>query len=95
MNPHHKPIQTPPADNQATRPDIRAEASLATTVKHLWPYIWPSDRADLKARVLGAMALLLVAKFITIAVAAAARKFFPAAASRRPTASKIGPVPLL
>ena len=68
MNPHHKPIQTPPADNQATRPDIRAEASLATTVKHLWPYIWPSDRADLKARVLGAMALLLVAKFITIAV---------------------------
>ena len=68
MNPHHKPIQTPPADNQATRPDIRAEASLATTVKHLWPYIWPSDRVDLKARVLGAMALLLVAKFITIAV---------------------------
>jgi len=68
MNPHHKPIQTPPADNQAIRPDIRAEASLATTVKHLWPYIWPSDRADLKARVLGAMALLLVAKFITIAV---------------------------
>jgi ATP-binding cassette subfamily B protein len=68
MNPHHKPIQTPPADNPLARPDIRAEASLASTVKNLWPYIWPSDRADLKARVLGAMALLLVAKFITIAV---------------------------
>ncbi len=49
-------------------PDIKAEASLAATVKHLWPYIWPADRADLKARVIGAMALLLVAKLITIAV---------------------------
>ncbi len=68
MNPHHKPIQTPPADSQSAKPDLRAEASLATTVKHLWPYIWPSDRADLKARVLGALALLFVAKLITIAV---------------------------
>jgi ATP-binding cassette subfamily B protein len=34
----------------------------------LWPYIWPSDRRDLKLRVLGAMMLLLVAKFATIAV---------------------------
>jgi len=68
MNPHHKPIQTPPADSQSAKPELRVEASLATTVKHLWPYIWPSDRADLKARVLGALALLFVAKFITIAV---------------------------
>ena len=35
---------------------------------HLWPYIWPSDRRDLKLRVLGAVALLLVAKLATIAV---------------------------
>jgi ATP-binding cassette subfamily B protein len=33
----------------------------------LWPYIWPSDRTDLKLRVLGAFVLLLIAKFATIA----------------------------
>jgi ABC-type transport system involved in Fe-S cluster assembly fused permease/ATPase subunit len=64
MNPHLK--QTPP--QTTSTPEIKAEASLATTVKHLWPYIWPSDRADLKARVIGALGLLLVAKLITIAV---------------------------
>ncbi len=35
---------------------------------HLWPYIWPADRRDLKLRVLGAMALLVAAKLATIAV---------------------------
>ena len=42
--------------------------TLLRTVIHLWPYIWPADRADLKARVVGAMVLLLVAKLATIAV---------------------------
>jgi ATP-binding cassette subfamily B protein len=37
-------------------------------VIHLWPYIWPSDRHDLKVRVIGAMVLLLAAKLATIAV---------------------------
>lgn len=46
----------------------RKEASLYATVKHLWPYVWPSDRADLKLRVMGALGLLLIAKLITIAV---------------------------
>ena len=41
---------------------------MLATIIHLWPYIWPSDRADLKLRVLGAMVLLLVAKLATIAV---------------------------
>ncbi|HEX3708331.1 MAG TPA: ABC transporter ATP-binding protein/permease [Pseudolabrys sp.] len=51
--------------------DPRVSASrgaLLTTVVHLWPYIWPTDRADLKLRVLGAMALLLAAKLTTITV---------------------------
>ncbi|HTQ83384.1 MAG TPA: ABC transporter ATP-binding protein/permease, partial [Pseudolabrys sp.] len=39
-----------------------------STIIHLWPYIWPSDRADLKLRVLGAAVLLLVAKLATVAV---------------------------
>jgi ATP-binding cassette subfamily B protein len=42
--------------------------ALIATVIHLWPYIWPSDRRDLKWRVLGALALLLAAKLATIAV---------------------------
>jgi ATP-binding cassette subfamily B protein len=43
-------------------------ATLASTVRDLWPYIWPADRGDLKARALGAVAILLVAKLVTMAV---------------------------
>jgi ATP-binding cassette subfamily B protein len=46
----------------------RREASLTATVSHLWPYVWPSNRADLKWRVLAALFLLLLAKFATIGV---------------------------
>src|SRR5215467_3805351 len=42
--------------------------ALLTTLVHLWPYIWPSDRSDLKGRVIGSIALLLAAKFATMAV---------------------------
>ncbi len=42
--------------------------ALLATVIHLWPYIWPSDRRDLKLRVIGAMVLLLAAKLATVAV---------------------------
>ena len=42
--------------------------ALLTTLVHLWPYIWPSDRRDLKQRVVWSLALLLAAKFATIAV---------------------------
>jgi ABC-type transport system involved in Fe-S cluster assembly fused permease/ATPase subunit len=42
--------------------------SLLKILAGLWPYIWPSERRDLKIRVLIAMALLLVAKLATIAV---------------------------
>jgi ATP-binding cassette subfamily B protein len=49
--------------------DVSAEGgSLLRTLRHLWPYIWPSDRADLKLRVAGAMLLLLAAKLATVAV---------------------------
>ena len=41
---------------------------LVTTLVHLWPYIWPADRPDLKARVVFATMLLFLAKFATIAV---------------------------
>src|SRR6202142_39046 len=42
--------------------------ALLKTVIHLWPYIWPSERRDLKLRVIGAMVLLLAAKLATISV---------------------------
>ena len=42
--------------------------TLFRTLIRLWPYIWPSDRRDLKLRVMVAMLLLLVAKLATIAV---------------------------
>ncbi|MEJ2625932.1 MAG: ABC transporter ATP-binding protein/permease [Pseudolabrys sp.] len=42
--------------------------TLLGTILRLWPYIWPSERRDLKLRVLGAMVLLVAAKFATIAV---------------------------
>src|SRR6476661_5783205 len=42
--------------------------ALLTTLVHLWPYIWPSDRRDLKGRVIGSVVLLLAAKLATMAV---------------------------
>src|SRR6202047_1508528 len=44
------------------------QATLTGTLVHLWPYIWPGDRADLKMRVVWAVVLLLVAKVATLAV---------------------------
>jgi ATP-binding cassette subfamily B protein len=54
--------------NEPPRPPARREATLAETVRNLWPYIWPSDRLDLKMRVIGALILLFVAKVVTILV---------------------------
>jgi ATP-binding cassette subfamily B protein len=38
------------------------------TIVNLWPYMWPSDRPDLKMRVVWATAILLVAKVVLILV---------------------------
>jgi ATP-binding cassette, subfamily B, heavy metal transporter len=46
----------------------RAEATLSSTVRRLWPYIWPGERSDLKLRVLLAVVLMVAAKFATIAI---------------------------
>src|SRR3954454_9539968 len=53
----------PPSTNPAEK------ASLLGTLVHLWPYIWPSDRVDLKMRVVWSMVLLLVANLATLSVA--------------------------
>ena len=44
------------------------QATLIGTLLHLWPYIWPGDRVDLKMRVVWSMVLLLVAKLATLSV---------------------------
>jgi len=58
---HHRRSSEQPAVSAS-------RGALFSTLIHLWPYIWPADRRDLKLRVLGALALLLAAKFATIAV---------------------------
>jgi ATP-binding cassette subfamily B protein len=42
------------------------KATLASTIRALWPYIWPEGRKDLQVRVLLALALIFVAKGFTI-----------------------------
>jgi ABC-type transport system involved in Fe-S cluster assembly fused permease/ATPase subunit len=63
-----EPRMSRPNRKQASAILIDADASLLTTVKNLWPYIWPSDRMDLKIRVGIAVVLLFVAKIVTMAV---------------------------
>src|SRR5215469_13204369 len=48
--------------------DLTERASLIGTLVHLWPYIWPGERMDLKMRVVWSVVLLLVAKVATLAV---------------------------
>ena len=61
MSDHHHRTSQPQAP-------AAGDASLLGTVIHLWPYIWPTDRRDLKIRIIGAMVLLLAAKLATVAV---------------------------
>jgi ATP-binding cassette, subfamily B, heavy metal transporter len=51
------------------KPTVDAgEGSLLATVRNLWVYMWPADRADLKLRVVLAIAALLVSKVATTLV---------------------------
>ncbi len=48
---------------------VSAESgSVFSTLVNLWPYMWPSDRPDLKMRVVWATVFLVVAKFILVLV---------------------------
>jgi len=62
-------IDSSPAPETAQAQDNSAQrATLIGTLVHLWPYIWPGDRVDLKMRVAWSMVLLLVAKLATLSV---------------------------
>ena len=55
---------TPP--NAEKKPSVSAdEGSVLATVKNLWTYMWPSDRPDLKLRVVLAIGALLLSKVAT------------------------------
>ena len=63
------PHSSPPSSEAPTTSQNSAErATLIGTLVHLWPYIWPSDRADLKMRVVWSVVLLLIAKLATLSV---------------------------
>jgi len=55
------------ADQSAGHASL-GNGGLFRTLFKLWPYIWPSDQADLKLRVVYAMILLVLAKLATVAV---------------------------
>jgi ABC-type transport system involved in Fe-S cluster assembly fused permease/ATPase subunit len=64
MSDHHHHHRTSDDESHISA----SRGALFSTLVHLWPYIWPSGRRDLKLRVLGAMVLLVAAKLATIAV---------------------------
>ena len=51
---------------QAQKAVSAEEGSTFQTLVNLWPYIWPQNRPDLKARVLLAIFALVIAKIVTV-----------------------------
>ncbi|MDS1134711.1 ABCB family ABC transporter ATP-binding protein/permease [Nitratireductor indicus] len=51
-----------------TEKTVSAEGSTLQTLRNLWPYMWPTGRADLKRRVLIATVFLVVAKLVLVLV---------------------------
>ena len=57
------------ANPKSQIPIVSAEGGETfSTIRNLWPYMWPSDRPDLKRRVMFAFLLLVIAKVITVLV---------------------------
>lgn len=44
------------------------DGDLVSTIRNLWPYMWPADRPELKQRVWLAFAALVIAKIVTVYV---------------------------
>jgi ATP-binding cassette subfamily B protein len=57
-----------PRREQCGEGGARNGGTLLSTLVELWPYIWPTARPDLKARVVFATVLLFLAKLATMAV---------------------------
>ncbi len=61
-------IDSHPSPAAQVQDNTAQRATLIGTLVHLWPYIWPGDRVDLKMRVVWSFVLLLVAKLATLSV---------------------------
>ncbi len=68
-------VETPAAKRvpgerpELTDKTVSAESgSTLRTISNLWPYMWPADRPDLKARVLWAALFLVLAKLVLVLV---------------------------
>src|SRR6201989_1796697 len=64
----HIDSSRPAGEAPSSQSSSAEQATLVGTLVHLWPFIWPSDRADLKMRVVWSVVLLLIAKLATFAV---------------------------
>src|SRR6266700_69139 len=64
----HTDLSRGAGEAQASSDRSIEQATLIGTLVHLWPYIWPGDRADLKMRVVWSVVLLLAAKLATLSV---------------------------
>jgi ATP-binding cassette, subfamily B, heavy metal transporter len=47
---------------------VTADKGMLETLRNLWPYMWPSERPDLKLRVVWAAFFLVVAKLLTLLI---------------------------
>ncbi|PLW77380.1 ABCB family ABC transporter ATP-binding protein/permease [Cohaesibacter celericrescens] len=61
-------VQTPPIAKPAgtKAKSVDAEASAFGTLRNLWPYIWPTNRSDLKTRVAVAMIAMVFGKAVNV-----------------------------
>ena len=59
----------PSPEDSPPEPIVRAsDGNILTTLKNLWPYMWPADRPSLKLRVLWAFLFMIIAKIATVLV---------------------------
>ena len=63
------PMRNPMTLKSHIEPGVARERfTLTSTVRLLWPYIWPANRTDLKVRIGLAFALMLLSKLITVVI---------------------------
>ena len=60
--------ETAKKPQQQTSPVSTSDGDLVSTIRNLWPYMWPSSRPELKRRVGWAFVALVVAKIVTVFV---------------------------
>lgn len=62
------PSAPSPASSFSRSAAIQPGAGFFATFRALWPYLWPSERADLRGRVVAAFALMLAGRLVLMGV---------------------------